>query len=63
MVEERQKAAERIARHGDGEAPIQFHVANRLFGQDGYPFAPDFLKTIELDDFHASYSFNLFDGL
>ncbi len=29
-----------------GGGPVELHVANALWGQSGYPFAPAFLKTI-----------------
>jgi len=34
-------------RTGKGEPAFQLMVANRLFGQKGYPFAPTFLKTLD----------------
>ena len=39
-------------RTGRGEPAFQLMVANRLFGQKGYPFAPAFLKILD-DSYHA----------
>lgn len=32
--------------HGGGGDPVTLHVANRLFGQQGYAFRPDFLALV-----------------
>ncbi|MBT8037450.1 MAG: serpin family protein [Verrucomicrobiae bacterium] len=41
------RAATRFEQKGQGESSFQLMVANRLFGQKGYPFSPAFLQTVE----------------
>jgi serpin B len=41
---ESQKRAEEVKKYGGSFEPVQFRVANRLFGRDSYPFHADFLK-------------------
>lgn len=40
---------EQARRHGGGGDPVTLNVANRLFGQRGYAFRPEFLSLVNAD--------------
>jgi len=55
------KNAERFSKGKDPQPTFQLMVANRLFGQKGYPFEPAFLKVVE-KSYHAPLQFADFEG-
>ena len=48
FLKRHERAVAWTKRTGKGEPAFQLMVANRLFGQKGYPFVPAFLKTLEV---------------
>jgi serpin B len=56
------RAAQEAGYHPDAAVPLDLRIANRLFGQTGYPFRPEFLALLEREhaaplealDFHAA---------
>jgi serpin B len=44
VAEDSARMAEQAKKHGGKYEPLQLHVANRLFGREGYAFLPDFLE-------------------
>jgi serpin B len=54
IVTQSKTAADQRARHGGRIDPIEWHAANRLFGQQGYGFRPAFL-TLMKDRYAAPF--------
>lgn len=52
MAKRSEALAERDRRFGIEREPLHLSVANRLFGQEGYPFRPEFLE--KLDRIHGA---------
>ncbi len=61
FLKRHERAAAWTKRAGKGEPAFQLMVANRLFGQKGYPFTPAFLKTLE-DSYRAPLQIADFEG-
>ena len=55
MVEQSKRSADSARRFGSGHDTIQWHVANRLFGERDYKFREDFLALMR-DGFHAPFA-------
>ncbi len=59
---EQHRVAATQAKRGGGKQPaLEIMVANRLFGQKGYPFTPAFLEVVD-QNYHAPLQFADFKG-
>src|SRR6185436_16610371 len=49
VADDSARLAEQAKKYGGKFEPLQLHVANRLFGREGYEFIPEFLQRTKTD--------------